>query len=54
MINNPYQPQMMTYTPGYNAYPYNPMQISGTTVTATASSTSTTTAEFTDTSRDKW
>ena len=26
MINNPYQPQMMTYTPGYNAYPYNPMQ----------------------------
>ena len=25
MINNPYQPQM-TYTPGYNAYPYNPMQ----------------------------
>ena len=26
MVNNPYQPQMMTYTPGYNAYPYNPMQ----------------------------
>lgn len=26
MINNSYQPQMMTYTPGYNAYPYNPMQ----------------------------
>ena len=26
MINNPYQPQMMTYTPGYNAYPYSPMQ----------------------------
>lgn len=26
MINNPYQQQMMTYTPGYNAYPYNPMQ----------------------------
>ena len=26
MINNPYQPQMMTYTPGYNPYPYNPMQ----------------------------
>lgn len=26
MINNPYQPQMMTYTPSYNAYPYNPMQ----------------------------
>lgn len=26
MINNPYQPQMTTYTPGYNAYPYNPMQ----------------------------
>ena len=26
MINNPYQPQMMNYTPGYNAYPYNPMQ----------------------------
>ena len=26
MINNPYQPQMMTYTLGYNAYPYNPMQ----------------------------
>ena len=26
MINNPYQPQMMTYTPGYNAYPYNTMQ----------------------------
>ena len=26
MINNPYQPQMMTYTPGYNAYPYNPIQ----------------------------
>ena len=25
MINNPYQ-QQMTYTPGYNAYPYNPMQ----------------------------
>ena len=26
MINNPYQPQMMTYTPSYNPYPYNPMQ----------------------------
>ena len=26
MMNNPYQPQMMTYTPGYNTYPYNPMQ----------------------------
>ena len=26
MVNNPYQPQMMTYTPGCNAYPYNPMQ----------------------------
>lgn len=26
MINNPYQQQTMTYTPGYNAYPYNPMQ----------------------------
>ena len=26
MINNPYQPQMMTYTPSYNSYPYNPMQ----------------------------
>ncbi len=25
-MNNPYQPQMMTYTPGYNTYPYNPMQ----------------------------
>lgn len=25
MINNPYQ-QQMTYTPGYNAYPYNLMQ----------------------------
>ena len=26
MINNPYQPQMMTYTPGYNPYQYNPVQ----------------------------
>ena len=26
MINNPYQQQMMTYTPSYNPYPYNPMQ----------------------------
>ena len=26
MINNPYQPQMMNYTPSYNPYPYNPMQ----------------------------
>ena len=26
MINNPYQPQMMTYTPSYNAYQYNPVQ----------------------------
>ena len=26
MINNPYQPQMMTYTPGYNPYQYNPLQ----------------------------
>ena len=25
MINNPYQ-QQMTYTPSYNAYPYNPVQ----------------------------
>ena len=26
MINNPYQPQMMNYTPSYNPYQYNPVQ----------------------------